>query len=52
MKKNRDVLLEKSKLNQQNRNHERKKYKEQIEELIKKLEVFKPAIEMLKTPNS
>ena len=36
--KNRDVLLAKSKLNQQNRNYERKKYKQQVEELNKKLE--------------
>ena len=33
--KNRDVLLEKSKLNQQNRNYERKIYKQQVEELNK-----------------
>ena len=31
--KNRDVLLAKSKLNQQNRNYERKMYKQQMEEL-------------------
>ena len=36
--KNRDVLLAKSKLNQQNRNHEKTIYKQQIEELIKNLE--------------
>ena len=35
--KNRDMLLAKSKLNQQNRNHERKIYKQQVEELHKKL---------------
>ena len=35
--KNRDVLLAKSKLNQQNRNYERKLYKQQVEELNKKL---------------
>ena len=35
--KNRDVLLAKSKLNQQNRNYERKIYKQQVEELNKKL---------------
>ena len=35
--KNRDVLLVKSKLNQQNRNYERKLYKQQVEELIEKL---------------
>ena len=33
----RDVLLAKSKLNQQKRKYERKKYKQQIEELNKKL---------------
>ena len=47
--KNRDVLLAKSKLNQQNRNHERKIYKQQVEELNKKLEDLTQAIEMLKT---
>ena len=46
--KNRDVLLAKSKLNQQNRNYERKIYKQQIEELNKKLEDLTQAIEMLK----
>ena len=35
--KNRDVLLAKSKLNQLNRNYERKIYKQQAEELNKKL---------------
>ena len=35
--KNRDVLLAKSKLNQQNRNYDRKIYKQQVEELSKKL---------------
>ena len=50
--KNRDVLLAKSKLNQQNTNYERKIYKQQIEELNKKLEDLTQAIEMLKTPNS
>ena len=35
--KNRDVLLAKSKINQQNRNYERKIYKQQVEELNKKL---------------
>ena len=35
--KNRDVLLAKSKKNQQNRNYERKIYKQQVEELNKKL---------------
>ena len=47
--KNRDVLLAKSKLNQQNRNYERKIYKQQVEELNKKLEDLTQAIEMLKT---
>ena len=50
--KNRDVLLAKSKLNQQNRNYERKIYKQQVEELNKKLEDLTQATEMLKTPNS
>ena len=49
--KNRDVLLAKSKLNQQNRNYERKIYKQQIEKLNKKLEDLTQAIEMLKTSN-
>ena len=47
--KNRDMLLAKSKLNQQNRNYERKIYKPQAEELNKKLEDLTQAIEMLKT---
>ena len=47
--KNRDVLLAKSKIIQQNRNYERKIYKEQVEELNKKLEDLTQAIEMLKT---
>ena len=46
--KNRDVLLAKSKLNQHNRNFERKLYKQQVEELIKKLEDLTQTIEMLK----
>ena len=50
--KNTDMLLAKSKLNQQNRNYERKLYKQQVEELNKKLEDSTQAIEMLKTPNS
>ena len=50
--KNRDVLLAKSKLNQQKRNYERKLYKQQVEELNKKLEDLTQAIELLKTPNS
>ena len=47
--KNRDVLLAKSKLNQQNRNYERKIYKQQVEELNEKLQDLTQAIEMLKT---
>ena len=50
--KTRVVLLAKSKLNQKNRNYERKIYKQRIEELNKKLEDLRQAIEMLKTPNS
>ena len=49
--KNRDVLLAKSKLNQQNRNDERKIYK-QVEEVSEKFEYLKQAIEMLKNPKS
>ena len=44
--KNRDVLLAKSKLNQQNRNYESKIYKQQVEELDKKLEDLMQAIEI------
>ena len=47
----RDVLLAKSNLNQQSRNYERKVYKQQVEELNKKLEGLTQTIEMLKTPN-
>ena len=47
--KNRDVLFAKSKLNQQNRNYERKIYKQQIEELNEKLEDLTQSIELLKT---
>ena len=43
------MLLAKSKLNQQMRNYERKIYKQQVQELNKKLEDLKQAIEMLKT---
>ena len=50
--KNRDVLLAKSKLNQQNRNYGRKIYKQQVEQLNKKLQDLTQAFEMLKTPNS
>ena len=46
---NRDVLLAKSKLNQQNRNYERKIYKQQVQELNQKLEDLTQAIEILKT---
>ena len=46
--KNRDVLLAKSKLNQQNRIYERKIYNQQVEELNKKLEDLTQAIEKLK----
>ena len=46
------MLLAKSKLNQENRNYERKIYKEQVEELNEKFEKLAQAIEMLKTPNS
>ena len=44
--KNRDLLLAKSKLNQQNRNYERKFYRKQAEEFNKKLEDL---TQMLKT---
>ena len=50
--KNRDVLFAKSKLNQQNRNYERKINKQLVVELNKKLESLTQAIEMLKNPNS
>ena len=46
------MLLAKSKLNEQNGNHERKMYKQQVDELNKRLENLTQAIEMLKTPNS
>ena len=46
------MLLAKSKLNQRNRNYERNMYKQQVDELNKKLEEVRQAIEMLKTPNS
>ena len=49
---NRDVLLAKSKLKQQNGNYERKIYKQQVEELNKKLDDLTQATEMLKTPNT
>ena len=46
---NRDVLVAKSKFNQQNRNYERKIYKQQVQELNQKLQDLTQAIEMLKT---
>ena len=46
--KNRDALLAESKLNQQNRNYERKIYKQQVQELNQKLEDLTQAIEKLK----
>ena len=41
-----------SKLNQQNRKCEKQIYKQQIEELSKRLEDLPQTIEMLKFPNS
>ena len=41
------MLLTKSKLNQQKRNYERRIYKQQVEELNKKLEDLTQAIELL-----
>ena len=49
---NRDVLLAKSKRNQQNRNYEGKIYKQQVQELNKKTQDLTQAFEMLKSPNS
>ena len=46
------MLLAKSEVNRQNKKYERKIYKQQIEELNKRLEDLTQAIEMLKTPNS
>ena len=46
--KNRDVLLAKSKINQQNRNNERKMYKQQVQEPNQKLQDLTQAFEMLK----
>ena len=43
--KNRAVLLAKSKLNQQNRNYDRKKYRQQLQELNQKLQDLKQALE-------
>ena len=45
--KNRDVLLAKSKLNQQKRNYERKIYNQQVQELNEKLQDLPQAIENL-----
>ena len=45
----RDVILAKSKINQQNRNYERKIYKQQVQELNQKLQDLTQAIELLKT---
>ena len=42
------MLLAKSKLKQQNRNYEKKTYKQQLKELNKKLEDLTQAIERLK----
>ena len=50
--KNRDVLLAKSKVIQQNKSYASKLYKKQREEFNKKLEDLTQAIEMFKTPNS
>ena len=50
--KNRDVILAKSKLIQQNRNYERKISKQQVQELNQKLQDLTQAIELLKTSNS
>ena len=47
--KNRDVLLAKSKVNQQKRNYERKISKQQVQELNQKLQDLTQAFEMLKT---
>ena len=48
IEKNRDVSLAKSKINQQNRNNERKIYKQQVQELNQKLQDLTQAFEMLK----
>ena len=52
MEKNRNVLLARSKINQQNRTFETEIYKQQLRELNKKLKDLTQAIEMLKTTNS
>ena len=49
---NRDVLLAKSKINQQNRNYEGKIYKQQVQELNQKIQDLTQAFEFLKSPNS
>ena len=46
--KNRDVLIAKSKINQQNRNYERQIYKQQVQELNQNLQDLTQAIELLK----
>ena len=46
---NRDVLLAKSKINQQNRKYERKIHKQQVKEFNQKLQDLTQAFEMLKT---
>ena len=46
--KNRDTLLAKSKINQQNRNYERKINKQQLQELNQKLQELTQAFQMLK----
>ena len=46
---NRDVLLAKTKVNQQKRTYERKLYKQQVQELNQKLQDLTQAFEMLKT---
>ena len=50
--KYRDVLLAKSKINQQNRNYERKIYKQQVQEPNQKLQDLTQAFEILESPNS
>ena len=52
LKKNRDGLLAKSKINQQNRKYDIKTYKQKIKDLRKKIEDLTQAVELLKTPNS
>ena len=45
--KNRDILLAESKINQQNRNYERKIYKQQVQEPNQKLRDLTQTFEML-----